>query len=300
MSYLNSKLNRNFGNMKKISIRKKIYKPKWYQKLRFWKLYQNFEVEIPEGWDEVSAEDFLNLFAASLIKSEGERGLECIRAILPSEIRDEAHLMSAVSLHRVYSLMNFCEPRLEIDGHWVYEEHKLITNPSVKDFAVNDFNFILSLPGSVLDNLTCEGFRDAIAAYSELQEGRHEASWQVIKKICRVDFVQVSDLAKGLRYPIPQLIVRYFGDSLEKIHFQINQLSPTFFGNKPSVVELYDTINLGWDGLFLEIAKDGVFGTYQQVLRSRFHDVMIYSIKKYEDALAQQREIEKMNNANNQ
>ena len=256
----------------------------------FWKLQNRIEIKIPESWEEVGYDVFLRLFAATLIKDEGQRTLECIKAILPSEIRDEIHLISAFSLQRVYSFMEFCEPRkMGEDGRWLYDSNKLITNPNIFGRVVN--GQVLSLPGKELKDMTCRAFRDAVSAYTRLQSGRQESIWAVINAVCGCK-LEAKALANGLNYPVPSFIIRYFGDCLEQIYRNVALISPTFWGKTEGEAEAKG-IDFGWDGIFLEVAKDQVFGTYNQVLESKFHDVMIYSIKKYEDALSQQKALEK-------
>jgi hypothetical protein len=288
--------------MKIIKIKKRVYNPRWWQRLLFWKLYQVFEVSIPENWGEVDDTVFLELFQATLNKHDGDRALACFRAILPTSIKDEVHFISAYSLYRAVELMAFCQPRqVSDDGAWIYDETKLLNDPPVKDFLIKHGGFrgelrIIGTLGKDLDDITCRVFRDASAAYAELQSGKKEAAWSLLSMITGWH-EEANYMAKWIKYPIPSFFVRYFGDSLEQIFFDINGISPTFFQkNKESIVS--DGVNFGWDGVFLEVAKDGVFGTYEQVLNSRFHDVMLYSVKKYEDALMQMREMEKNESKN--
>jgi len=278
--------------MKTIIIKKKIPNPRWYQRVLFWKVYSKEVVNVPERWGEVNATQFLRLYAASLIHNDGERAFGCVRAILPTHIRDEAQLIKSSALHRIYGFMSFCEPRkVGKNGFWIDEEWKLLNNPITQSFAVK--RVVLSLPGKNLEQITCKQFRDAVLTYRKIQTGQKNYIWKLICILLDTE-MELKILRQHLIYPIPSLIVRYYIDSLEQIHKDIKRVSPSFFDTGKEA-KGGTNINFGWDGLFLEIAKDGVFGTYEQVLASKFHDVMIYSIKKYEEALAQQRELEKIN-----
>lgn len=52
--------------------------------------------------------------------------------------------------------------------------------------------------------------------------------------------------------------------------------------------------SLGWWGLWMDVAKDGLFGTVEQVHATNFHTLCVYLIKQEEAARAQRREMEKM------
>lgn len=45
-----------------------------------------------------------------------------------------------------------------------------------------------------------------------------------------------------------------------------------------------DGISLGWLGAFMDVAADGLFGTYDQVLDAEFHAVCLHMIRKVEQA----------------
>lgn len=270
-----------------IRIKKKIHNPKWYQWLQPWKLRETFEVNIPRAWERVGKDDVIGLFAASLKKDESDRMYSCVQAILPSTVRDEAHKLSAIKLARIAAKMDFCEPRISSNEGWLFEDHKLLNNPPISSFRINDD--ICKLPGKDLGNITCRNFRDAVDAYGQVRNSNVAAAWEVIQALL-IPVPPIEELKK-LKYPIPSFILRYFSDCLEAINHNVKMISPTFFDESEGSGG--SKVSFGWDGVFLEVAQDGVFGTYEQVLESKFHDVLIYSIKKYEDYLAQKAAIEK-------
>ncbi|MEL6140043.1 MAG: hypothetical protein AAFU67_00325 [Bacteroidota bacterium] len=52
--------------------------------------------------------------------------------------------------------------------------------------------------------------------------------------------------------------------------------------------------SIGWWGVWMDVAKDGVFGIVEQVHRTSFHTLCVYLIKKEEAARAERIELEKM------
>lgn len=49
--------------------------------------------------------------------------------------------------------------------------------------------------------------------------------------------------------------------------------------------ESTSTLDFGWWGAFLSIAKDGVFGTYDEVLQTPIHNICMHMAKEAEEAL---------------
>lgn len=49
-------------------------------------------------------------------------------------------------------------------------------------------------------------------------------------------------------------------------------------------------LNFGWWGAYLDVAADGVFGTYDQVLHTAFHTVCMHMVRKVEAARLRQQE----------
>lgn len=287
--------------MKRITIKKRIYKPHWWQWLMFWTLYRKFEINIPESWQEVEPSNLLMLFAASLKKDDGERIIECIKAILPSNIQDEVHLIDTNSIIRISQFMGFLEPRItDEDDAWIYEPSKMLNELPTYEFAITRTNLVVqttdvyTIPGKDLENITCMAFRDALSAYKMVQAGNRKAGWLVVKELLSPS-IHTQQLQVHSQYPQAELIIRYFTDCLEVLYHTVNQLSPTFFENGNGDGN-DGGIDFGWDGIFMEIAKDGVFGTYQEVLKSRFHDVYLYCIKKYEDDLRIQEQLKSNGN----
>lgn len=56
--------------------------------------------------------------------------------------------------------------------------------------------------------------------------------------------------------------------------------------------------NFGWWGSFLGIAESGVFGTYEQVLQTNFHRVVMFLIEKRKEAKRQKAAFSKQNTDN--
>lgn len=281
--------------MKQITIKKKVYNPKWWQRLLFWKLFSSYTIQVPEAWDEVAKADFLRVYTATLKEDEGERWYETVKAILPSSIRDEAHYISTRYIVKISQLMDFAN----MVENKNYLPHRLLTNPPIQSFGISIKsglhlkNQILSLPGKELEHITCRNFRDAVAAYNQVQN--HEKGIdKLIQAILDTD-IDYNILLRKLKFPVIHMIIRYFTDSLTHINHTITQLSSSFISEDGPD---NNGVDFGWDGVFMEVAKDGVFGTYQEILDTSFHTVLIYTIKKYEDALKQKRELEKMNDAN--
>lgn len=51
-------------------------------------------------------------------------------------------------------------------------------------------------------------------------------------------------------------------------------------------------LNMGWWGTYLDVAEDGIFGTYEQVLHSAFHDVCAHMIRKVQAARERQQAVD--------
>jgi len=71
-----------------------------------------------------------------------------------------------------------------------------------------------------------------------------------------------------------------YGDYL----FEQPPADPEETGVDPSELEDDTGINLGWMGAFLDVAADGVFGTFDQVLDAQFHDVAAHMCRKIDEA----------------
>lgn len=54
------------------------------------------------------------------------------------------------------------------------------------------------------------------------------------------------------------------------------------------------SFNVGWWGVWMDVAADAVFGNLEQVYRSNFHTLCVYLVRKEEAARLQRREMERM------
>jgi hypothetical protein len=288
--------------MKKITIKKRISNPKWWQWLSFWTLNQEYQIDIPEAWAEVKPVDLLPLFDASLMNLDpGARQFECVKAILPADIKDEAHLIHINSIFRIAQFMEFCEPRTtSANGEWIHDEEKMLNELPTYGIVLSDKNLLTEvlksfhLPGKDLEFITCLQFKTALDGFKKIQGGNRAAGWEVVAALL-TPAVSIDFLKETFKYPQAELILRYFMDSLEKIHYTVKQLSPTFLQVADNDVG-GGGIDFGWEGVFLQVAKDGVFGDYQKVLKSPFHDVYMYCIMKHEEVLKIKKEIEANDN----
>lgn len=51
-------------------------------------------------------------------------------------------------------------------------------------------------------------------------------------------------------------------------------------------------VNFGWWGTFMDVAEDGIFGTYDQVLQTSIHNILIHLYRKWDAYQREKREME--------
>lgn len=230
------------------------------------------EVEIPKNWDEVHPSSLL-FIAKTLVKYFDDPAKIKVN-FLQHFLKVSKRTILKFTEGQLMDLMDLFD-FLDLDKL----EFQLFPNPA-KDWTLPSTNF---------EDGVCYEFAKADTYFQKYLDtedpkdldkffvclARHKGQHTTTEQIMNEKLKKLPKISESVKL----VTFCYFSAIKRKIH---ELYKPWLFSTDPSEVQTR-TVNFGWFGTFLRVAKAGVFGTIHQVHAYNFYDVLGYLVQEKED-----------------
>lgn len=235
--------------------------------------------EIPEAWKEVDFDkkSLFKFLSIQQYKKVERRNVERVRLLLDVK-EDVFRGLKTSDVAWIISGLSFMETPF--------------TAPLLKNFGHRGNLFVVL--DNMLENMTAFEFERADNYIRKALDGNENAMWCLLAVLARLDGKQatskneINDRAV-LLYGLDKRLVAYLLEFYSNCRDKIHRMAKVLFEDGDSKS---GGLNLGWNGIFLSLAEENVFGSYQEVLETPIHDIIIYLLKRHEDNKKLQRELE--------
>lgn len=279
---------------------------------------KNIVIEIPSSWDECSPEQVYFLLKKAFKVISGKLSIGMFRIIafqhftglkfgISYRIRQRLGLNQKVNSEIARLSKVYCD--------WIFEEDDDQYHLTF-DSVINYFPEIKRCygPADLLADLTFGEFQQALVLMNEYTESQESGSptdqplYEFIKLLYRPKIKGQRVALTGYRDKsnfklVPdwklKVTLMWFTNCIQAIKeedlnisgVEVN-FSPLFPAEeKPRSKR--KVLNLGWNGILLDVAESGVFGKAAEVNETPLYDILFYLLKKHDDHKQQMEAINK-------
>lgn len=242
------------------------------------------DYKIPSSWSMLSSRQIRTILKRSKLDMQVAK-LVVLEIFLPAKI---FHKIKPIQMHDIIAEMDWMDEMdtaCGIESIRIFGRLHNMAAPKLENATANEFvladdyyqKFMESHQVKYLNLLCATLCRPSLTGSKaiELEDNR-------IPIVSRLQIERSAWKWKFIRMWKKFTIIAYFSACKLYIH---NTYGPYLFsGSGESEGQAKSTgINFGWLGAFMTIAENGIFGSYEEVMRTRFHTLAYYMLKKNQD-----------------